>query len=50
MNYGRKYLHRQQEQGIGTKLRLKLAAKLLIIVLRLMKKKEKIFDLVYLLV
>jgi transposase len=41
--FGRKYLRRQHEQGIGTKLRVKLAAKLLIIAWTLMKKKE-MFD------
>jgi transposase len=41
--YGRKYLRRQHEQGAGTKLRVKLAAKLLIIAWTLMKKKE-MFD------
>jgi transposase len=43
MYCGRKYLRRQQEQGIGTNLRVKLAAKLLIIAWTLMKKKE-MFD------
>jgi len=43
MYYGRKYLRRQHEQGAGTKLRVKLAAKLLIIAWTLMKKKE-MFD------
>ncbi len=41
--YGRRYLRRQNEQGAGTKLRVKLAAKLLIIAWTLMKKKE-MFD------
>jgi transposase len=41
--YGRRYLRRQHEQGIGTKLRVKLAAKLLITAWTLMKKKE-MFD------
>jgi transposase len=43
MYYGRKYLRRQHERGAGTKLRVKLAAKLLIIAWTLMKKKE-MFD------
>jgi transposase len=38
--YGRKYLRRQHEQGVGTKLRVKLAAKLLVIAWTLMKKNE----------
>jgi len=43
MYFGRKVHARQQEQGIGTKMRVKLAAKLLIIAWTLMKKKE-VFD------
>jgi transposase len=41
--FGRKLRGRRQEQGIGTKMRVKLAAKLLIIAWTLMKKKE-LFD------
>ena len=41
--FGRKLRGRRQEQGIGTKMRVKLAAKLLIIAWTLMKKKE-MFD------
>jgi transposase len=43
MYFGRKLRGRRQEQGIGTKMRVKLAAKLLIIAWTLMKKKE-MFD------
>jgi len=43
MYFGRKLRSRRQEQGIGTKMRVKLAAKLLIIAWTLMKKKE-MFD------
>ncbi len=43
MYFGRKVHGRRQEQGIGTKMRVKLAAKLLIIAWTLMKKKE-MFD------
>jgi transposase len=43
MYFGRKVYRRRQEQGIGTKMRVKLAAKLLIIAWTLMKKKE-MFD------
>lgn len=43
MYFGRKLLKRRQEQGIGTKMRVKLASKLLIIAWTLMKKKE-MFD------
>ena len=41
--FGRKLCGRRLEQGIGTKMRVKLAAKLLIIAWTLMKKKE-MFD------
>jgi transposase len=41
--YTRKLKGRAQEKGIGTKMRVKLAAKLLIIAWTLMKKKE-VFD------
>jgi hypothetical protein len=43
MYFGRKLHRRRQEQGIGTKMRVKLASKLLIIAWTLMKKKE-MFD------
>jgi hypothetical protein len=38
--YTQKLVGRQQEQGIKTKMRVKLAAKLLVIAWTLMKKKE----------
>ncbi|HYA88974.1 MAG TPA: IS110 family transposase [Nitrospirota bacterium] len=45
--YTKKLKNRAQEQGIGTKMRVKLAAKLLIVAWTLMKKKE-VFDPAYL--
>jgi transposase len=45
--YTNKLIGRQREKGIGTKMRVKLAAKLLIIAWTLMKKKE-LFDPKYL--
>ena len=38
--YTEKFAGRQQERGIKTKIRVKLAAKLLVIAWTLMKKKE----------
>jgi len=45
--YTNKLMGRQREKGIGTKMRVKLAAKLLVIAWTLMKKKEP-FDPTYL--
>jgi len=45
--YTNKLRGRQREKGIGTKMRVKLAAKLLVIAWTLMKKKET-FDPKYL--
>ena len=45
--YANKLRGRQREKGIGTKMRVKLAAKLLVIAWTLMKKKEP-FDPKYL--
>ena len=45
--YTNKLRGRQRERGIGTKMRVKLAAKLLVIAWTLMKKKES-FDPKYL--
>ncbi len=45
--YTNKLRGRQREKGIGTKMRVKIAAKLLVIAWTLMKKKE-LFDPKYL--
>ncbi len=45
--YANKLRGRQREKGIGTKMRVKIAAKLLVIAWTLMKKKEP-FDQKYL--
>jgi transposase len=45
--YTNKLRGRQREKGIGTKMRVKIAAKLLVVAWTLMKKKE-LFDPKYL--